>query len=331
MKIFKILFSVLFIALPLGGVFSSCAQTDDAEALEQVMANHLKAMRKVQMDHRCTNVAKLEPFEPVMKTDGVLFRVPAKCDNVVVAHRGGAKEAGSEVPDNSIASLRYSQSLGCYAAECDIYITDDYQVIVAHADSDGKVNGLYPFRATLDEIREAGTLSNGEEVPTLQDYLRAAMIPGSCTRLWLDIKNITKPQNIPFNSVSAFKKAVKIIEEMQAQNWVEFICTGNDNVMTECWPIARSKGLSFAWMGNRDMNTYAQYGINWVNLDVTYMNDATHSGGKNIEDFNEAGIELSVYNVDKEKNMRFYIERLDKMKAICTNYPALLLSEMGKR
>ncbi len=329
MKILKILFSALFIALPVAAAMSACSDSAEVEALEA--AARMKAMRSIQMDHRSTNVVPLVLPEPVLRTDGVVFRVPALCNNKVVAHRGGSKEGGSEVPDNSIASLRYAQSLGCYAAECDIYITDDYQVIVAHADSEGKVNGFYPFRATLDEIREAGTLSNGEQVPTLQEYLQATMIPGSCTRLWLDIKNITQPQTIPFNSISAFKKAVKIVEEMQAQNWVEFICTGNNDVMTECWPVARSKELSFGWMGNRDMNTYSQYGIKWVNLDVNYMNDATHSGGKNIEDFNEAGIELSVYNVDKEKNMRYYIERLDKMKAICTNYPALLLWEMGLR
>ena len=119
-----------------------------------------------------------------------------RVQHIVVAHRGGAKELGEAVPDNSIASLDYAMSLGCYASECDIYMTTDRRVIVAHVDGEGMVNGYYPFMATLDELRAAGTLSNGEDIPTLEEYLDHVMKKGSCTRLWLDIKNVTKPSTL---------------------------------------------------------------------------------------------------------------------------------------
>ena len=65
--------------------------------------------------------------------------VPEKVNNKVVAHRGGSAEAGTaKYPDNSIASLSYAISLGCYASECDIYWTADNNVVVAHA-----ANGCY--------------------------------------------------------------------------------------------------------------------------------------------------------------------------------------------
>ena len=59
--------------------------------------------------------------------------VPEKANNKVVAHSGGSAEAGTaKYPDNSIASLSYAISLGCYASECDIYWTADNNVVVAH-------------------------------------------------------------------------------------------------------------------------------------------------------------------------------------------------------
>ena len=37
-------------------------------------------------------------------------------------------------PDNSIEALNYAIALGCFASECDVYLTKDDRVIVAHAD-----------------------------------------------------------------------------------------------------------------------------------------------------------------------------------------------------
>lgn len=252
---------------------------------------------------------------------------PAECHSIVVAHRGGATEAG--VPDNSIASLEYAMSLGCYAAECDIYVTSDNKVIVAHADSEGKVNGYYPFNKTLAQIRAAGRLKNGEEIPTLEDYLTHAMKEGSCTRLWLDIKNVTQPEALPGYSTCACEMAIKTIKAMDAQAWVEFICTSNESVMRDCASMAQKAGIPIAWMANRSAVEYKNKGYRWANLNVSDMTDATHSGARSIDEFTEAGIELSVYNVDKVTNMNYYLARIDKMKAVCTNYPKLLTETAG--
>ncbi|MDE6527472.1 MAG: hypothetical protein K2L78_00290, partial [Muribaculaceae bacterium] len=269
--------------------------------------------------------------EPEPDPTPVVPDAPAECDNKVVAHRGGSKEAGAEVPDNSLASLSYAMSLGCYASECDIYITADKRVVVAHADSDGKVNGFYPYEATLDELRAAGTLSNGEQIPTLEEYLQHLMQPESSTRLWLDIKRVDKPTLLPDHSVEACKQACRIVAEMKAGPWVEFICTGNEEIMSRCAPIVWRSELTIGWMANRPVADYTAHSYEWANLDVKNMTDANHSGPRTVDEFFNAGVALSVYNVDKPKNMRYYIERLDKMKAICTNNPHLLLQEMGLR
>ena len=111
----------------------------------------------------------------------------------VVAHRGGYQECAR--PDCSISSLKYAIMLRCFASECDIVLTGDNDVLVAHPQSGYLVNGLEPFDHTVAEIRAAGTLANGEPVPTLRDFIRVLQDPElnpHGMRLWLDVKRLTK-------------------------------------------------------------------------------------------------------------------------------------------
>lgn len=253
---------------------------------------------------------------------------PLDGGNIVVAHRGGSTEAGTGFPDNSIASLRYAMSLKCYASECDIYWTKDNKVVVAHADSECKINGVHPWEATLTEIRNKGKLSNGEQVPELQDFISEVMKAGSCTRLWLDIKNITSPKTLTDYPINACKRACEIITEMKAQNFVEFICTGNQTVMAKSNEYARAAGVEIGWMGNQPASVYQQKSYTWANLSTTYMSQG--GGERTIDEFTKADIAISVFNADDDATMNYYISKAKQMKAICTNYPKKLINKMKK-
>ena len=139
----------------------------------------------------------------------------------VVAHRGGYQECAR--PDCSISSLKYAIMLRCFASECDIVLTGDNDVLVAHPQSGYLVNGLEPFDHTVAEIRAAGTLANGEPVPTLRDFIRVLQDPElnpHGMRLWLDVKRLTKNgEEIDVNhSINACYRACEIINEMKAQS-----------------------------------------------------------------------------------------------------------------
>lgn len=260
------------------------------------------------------------PDKPVEVVDK-----PGDGGNIVVAHRGGSTEAGIAFPDNSIASLQYAMSLKCYASECDIYWTKDDQVVVAHADSENKINGLYPWEATLAQIRAKGNLSNGETIPTLEDFIDEVMKEGSCTRLWLDIKNISGKPQYPIN---ACKRACEIISEKKAQNFVEFICTGNATVMQNSFSYATAAGVNIGWMANKAASEYLGNGYPWANLSTTYM---TQGGGTHtVEEFTKVGIAFSVFNADDEATMNYYVARASSMKAICTNYPKALIAKLAQ-
>lgn len=248
---------------------------------------------------------------------------PLDGGNIVVAHKGGASEAGTGFPDNSIASLQYAMSLKCYASECDIYWTKDDKVVVAHADNDCKINGLHPWEATLEELRAAGRLANGEALPSLEDFITEVMKSGSCTRLWLDIKNISGKTQYPVN---ACRRACEIIKEMKAKNFVEFICTGNSTVMASSYSNATAVGVNIGWMADESASVYQQNSYKWANLSTEYM---TQGGGKHtVEEFTGAGIELSVFNADDDATMNWYVKYSSSLKAICTNYPKKLIARM---
>lgn len=271
-----------------------------------------------------------QPIWPDDKDDETTETVEKPLDggNIVVAHRGGSAEAGKGFPDNSIASLEYAMSLKCYASECDIYWTKDNKVVVAHADSECKINGVHPWEATLAELRAKGNIGNGEQLPELQDFISKVMSKGSCTRLWLDIKNITSPSTLTGYPINACRRSCEIIKEMKAQNFVEFICTGNATVMAESYKYARAAGVNIGWMGNQAASVYQQKSYTWANLSTEYMKQG--GGVRTIEEFTKAGIAISVFNADNDATMNYYISNASSMKAICTNYPKKLIEKMRK-
>ncbi len=257
------------------------------------------------------------------------YPMPGTAKTMVVAHRGGSAEAGKKAaPDNSIAALRYAMTLGCYASECDVYWTKDDQVVVAHADGETRINGLRPWESTLEEIRKAGKLANGETVPSLEDFLKVVMEEGSCTKVWIDLKNITSPSTRSDDVIKACRRSCEIIEEMKAKNFVEFICTGNGAVWKEAFPLARKYNVPIGWMANKPALEYASNSYEWANLGLDTFKAPIGEGYRTVEEFVESKVTLSVFNADTDDQMDYFIARKNDLKAICTNYPKKLIQKM---
>lgn len=256
----------------------------------------------------------------VSHTFTLVPNAPEPCDNIIIAHRGGSKEAG--VPDNSIASLKYAMSLGCYASEADIYWTKDNKIIVAHANSECKINGLYPWENTLADIQAAGKLSNGETIPSLEDYIRTVMVSGSKTKLCLDIKAITKPTYHHPESVKACQRACEIIVEMGAQNFCQFICSGWEDIVKHCATYANNAGIEIGAMGKFSASQYKNWGYTWHNRDKGY--DISLS---KIQSYLDAGMEVSVFTLDSDSDWALINSHYTKLKGITTNYPKKFISK----
>jgi len=273
------------------------------------------------------------PDDPVTPTERPIE--PAPCTNKVIAHRGGSAECGQ--PDNSIAALKYTMSLRCYAMECDIYWTKDNDVIVAHASDTYYINGLKPWEHTVEELRKAGKLKNGEELPTLTDMLNTVQVLGSCTKLVLDIKNLDA--SLTTYPSKAVQRACEIIKERKAEKFCEFICTGNATVATAAAACQVKYKIPVGWMSTNEPKSHLDKGFTWANLSALYIEPfATDTPKRTIDQYLNAGMQFSVFNVDKQKGdgnavyseeaVNYYLSRYKDLRCICTNYPQWLLSKL---
>ncbi|MBQ2419301.1 MAG: hypothetical protein II281_05795, partial [Alistipes sp.] len=166
-----------------------------------------------------------------------------------------------------------------------------------------------------------------------------AVTEGKCTKLVLDIKNITGPSTVSADKraqycINACRRSIEIAQELGAEDWIEFICTGNATVMTGCAPLCESAQIPIGWMANKPASEYEKLGVGckyayrWANLSLEHMNDGFSGGKRTIDEFVSRGIEFSVYNVDTDQQMAYYVSRADKLRCICSNYPKKLLSKM---
>ncbi|GAA4415900.1 hypothetical protein GCM10023187_46830 [Nibrella viscosa] len=101
--------------------------------------------------------------------------------NKVIAHRGAWKH--TDAPQNSLASLRQAIQLGCMGSEFDVHMSADSVLFVNH---DPAYQGTFIEKTNANELSRL-TLTNGENLPTLEAYLQEGMKQNR-TRLILEIK-----------------------------------------------------------------------------------------------------------------------------------------------
>ena len=261
---------------------------------------------------------------------------PMKADNIVVAHRGGSAESGC--PDNSVAGLRYCIQNGIYGCECDAYITSDNNVIIAHATADYKVNGLTPWDHTLAEIRKAGVLSNGEQIPTLQDILDVAVDEKSQTKIFIELKKLDA-SHLNFITLCG-KRVSEIVKEKSAMNFVTFLCTGtNDNVMKTTKSYADEVGCDFQVNTNKTVKQLQTLGLDWGNYPSDYLTpEFGGTGSIDPRGFTAEKMSISMFFIDKkkynaysiteDKMVKFYMDNIGLFRTICSNYPVWLKAKI---
>ena len=95
--------------------------------------------------------------------------VAAKDNTKVIAHRGYWKTEGSA--QNSIRSLERASEIGAYGSEFDVHLTADNVLVIFH---DNDIQGKHIQSCTYDELKDL-QLSNGEKLPTLEQYLKRVL------------------------------------------------------------------------------------------------------------------------------------------------------------
>jgi glycerophosphoryl diester phosphodiesterase len=100
----------------------------------------------------------------------------------IIAHRGAWKEFN--LPENSIASLQKAIELNCDGAEFDVRMTMDGILVVNH---DPTYYGDTIQTNTYAYLNR-NKLSNGEDLPLLEDYYKKGILNNVQTKLICEIK-----------------------------------------------------------------------------------------------------------------------------------------------
>lgn len=136
----------------------------------------------------------------------------------VVAHRGYWDVDGSA--QNSIAALLNADAIAVWGCEVDVWETSDNVLVVNH---DATINGVTIQTSPYSSIKDF-TLSNGETLPTFEQYLE--VFKTQCKNVVLIIE--IKTHATSSKTISATRAAINMVHEKGIDDKVEYIAFSPD-------------------------------------------------------------------------------------------------------
>lgn len=232
--------------------------------------------------------------------------------NPVVAHRGAWKK--NNLPQNSIASLKQAIDLKCTGSEFDVRMTADNILVINH---DPEYNKL-PVEKTNYKDLSAFKLSNGEKLPTLQEYIKAGLKNNFSTRLVCEVKpsEISKERG-----KEIAEKIVQQVHKLKADQMVVYISFdyGILKRILELNPKANTQYLE----GDKSPEQLKVDGISGG--DFHYSVFVEHPDW--IEMAKKNNISLNAWTVNEASNMDWLIS--NNFDFITTNEPELLFQRLN--
>jgi glycerophosphoryl diester phosphodiesterase len=204
----------------------------------------------------------------------------------IIAHRGYWDCPGSA--QNSVASLQKAQELGIYGSEFDVYITTDNKLILSH---DAEINGHRIEDSTYDQLKNI-TLSNGEPLPTLDDYLQQGKRDVN-TKLILEIK----PHVNSANDLRAAASSVAAVVAADMTEQVEYISFSLDI----CKQVLKLQpGAKVAYLGgNYSSQDLYDVGVNGIDYAINVLRDYPD----HIAEAHQLGMSVNVWTVNFESDL----------------------------
>ena len=235
----------------------------------------------------------------------------------IVAHRGywNCDAAGSA--KNSIASLKQAQELGVWGSEFDVNMSMDGQLLVFH---DNSVEGKKIEKHPASDF-EYYRLKNGEQIPTLGQYLEQALKHPE-TMLVFELKKHSC-DSVETKAVDASIAALKEYGLFSPEH-VMFI-SFSKHICKEFAALA--PGFTVQYLdADADPDELVKYGINGI--DTRHSVLKTHPGLYQKARAN--GMSVNTWTVNKAEDIRKMIEL--GVDQITSDYPLLvrqILQEMG--
>lgn len=229
----------------------------------------------------------------------------------VIAHRGYWTTDGSA--QNSIRSLVKADSIGCYASEFDVWMTPDSVLIVNH---DPAINGVV-IQNTPSEIVLKEKLANGETVPTLEQYLKAAQ--GLKTRLVFELKT----HDSRGREKAAVKKSLEMIKDFGLEDRTDYIVFSKDAFKQYIKQAPKGTKVYFL---NGDFIPAQIKSDKGAGIDYSLKVMKKHPEW--IKGCHDKGLEVNVWTVDKPEDIQWCID--NGVDYITTNQPELVQKMVSK-
>ena len=239
--------------------------------------------------------------------------VAVSAQTQVIAHRGFHATKNSY--DNTISSLKHAQDLGVYGSELDVNETTDGELIVIHGARHRDIPNVQA--ADFSTVR-ALLLTNGEVVPTLDEYLEQGR-KSKTTKLIIEVKRHATPEQearVVEKTLAAVKKH-KMTKRVEYISFSRFICDELARTAPKGTQIAYLNGeLSPAQCKERGY-TGIDYHINTLKQHPEW-----------IEQAHELGMTVNVWTVNDTETMQWFIDH--KVDYITTDNPLEVNRLLGK-
>lgn len=231
----------------------------------------------------------------------------------VIAHRGFHATQNSY--DNTISSLKHAQELGVYGSEVDINETKDGKLIAIHGARHRSIPNVQNENfATIREL----PLTNGEIVPTLDEYLEQAK-KSKVTKLIIEIKSHPTPEQesrVVKNILAAVKK-YKMRKKVEYIAFSKYVC----DELVKYAP----KGTQIAYL-NGDITPAQCKEEGYTGIDYNLNTLKKHPEW--IKQCHDLGMTVNVWTVNDTADMQWFIDQ--GVDYITTDNPLELNRLLGK-
>ena len=229
----------------------------------------------------------------------------------VIAHRGFWDAPGSA--QNSLRALAKADSIGCWGSEFDVWMTADEKLVVNH---DASFKGL-PMETSQAADVTALTLSNGEHLPLLDDYLKAfAERPG--IKVVCELKVHTDKRR----EAKAVKKVLKLMKRHKLTDRAVYITFSPE--ATREFVKRAPKGTEVYYLnGNWTPQQLKDEGCAGADYNLKVMQNHPEW----IEQCHNLGLKVNIWTVNRRDDLQWCIDH--GADFITTNDP-LLLQQMIK-
>lgn len=225
----------------------------------------------------------------------------------VISHRGYWTAPNSA--QNSLASFTKADSVGVFGSEIDVWLTADDKLIVNH-DRVYKGTDINMEKSTLKEITSI-VLPNGENIPTLDAYLRLVAAKPD-TRLILEMKSLSDLKREDL----ATEKIVKALRKYNLLDRTDIIAFS----INACLAFKKlmPDGRIFYLNGDLAPRSIKKLGLTGIDYSMSVL----RKNPKWVEQAHKEGLEVNVWTVDTEEDMRYFIDL--GVDYITTDYPERL-------